>query len=491
MMGAFFYLLMIIPLLSAALTLALRKKHQIVSKLTKCFSFIYFVFALFLLFSGQYGGELVAGSWPAGIGIKLKLDIISNLMLAVTGVIYFAGSVYFIPGKNCESNHNFHFLYNTLFLGLSGAFLTFDLFNLFVWFEVTLLSSYVLVVLSHEKERLKAGLKYILLNFLSGLIFLISVGLIYQTTKTLDFNVLSTRLHIAYQNDPAMIRAIELALFGAFAIKSAFFPLFFWLPESYPKLSPGLSGVFAGLLTKLGLYAMIRVFGQIFPADHQIFMIVLILSTLTLLVGVWGAVVQNTLREILSYHVISQVGFIGVGVSFCLHPSLEIKKVAIMASLFYMLHHILVKTNLFFVAGIVRQKMGSESISNLSGLFRTYPFIAWLFIIPAASLIGIPPFSGFWAKLSLFQLAIKNHYLWVVLAMAIGSFFTLFSMIKIWDGVFWGKEIKPSYTPFKNDLKPMYACLLLGIFTILISINPAWIQQICLSLTKLAWPTKR
>jgi multicomponent Na+:H+ antiporter subunit D len=471
-----FYLILFIPLLASAGSLIFRDHLKIKTNLGLASGLTYLIFSYFLVTTPDLGHQIIAGGWIEGVGIKLRADLFSALMIFVVGAIYFAGLLYAIPGKNVEENRNFHFLYHSLFLGLTGAFLTQDLFNLFVWFEITLMSSYVLVVLKFEKERLKAGLKYIILNFLSGLIFLISVGLIYNVTKTLDFVVLKIRLAEVYTENPALVRSLALSLFGAFAIKSAFFPLFFWLPISYPRLSPGLSGVLAGLLTKLGLYAMMRVFGQVFPGDEKLFWIVLILSTLTLLVGVWGAVVQGHLRRILSYHIISQVGFIGVGVSFSLHPSEEVKQLAIASALFYIIHHIVVKTNLFFVSGLVLMKKGSEEIKNLGGLIKSAPFIALLFLVPAGSLIGIPPLSGFWAKFNLFKISITNDMVWLCLPMIIGSFFTLFSMIKIWSGTFWGLEHESNQMEnTEKAIRPYIACAFLSLITLFISLNPSWV----------------
>jgi len=486
MIGQYFYLFLVFPLAAAALCLLFRSKKELKTFISLGFSFLHFIVSLLILVSGEYGASIVAGDWPQGIGITLKFDLLSNLMMTVVSAIYFAGSLYFVKARTVEANQNFDFLFHTLFLGLSGAFLTHDLFNLFVWFEVTLMSSYVLVVSGQNLLRVKAGLKYIILNFISGMLFLLSVGLVYKFTKTLDFSELSIRLHSIYQTNPGVVRLLGLSLFGAFAIKSAFFPFFFWLPESYPKLSPGLSGVFAGLLTKLGLYAMIRIFGQVFPADQQLFNVFLILSVLSLLIGVWGAVVQTKIREILSYHVISQVGFIGIGVSFCMHPNIAIKKFAIAASIFYIIHHIIVKTNLFFIAGLIEMREKSEDLSTISGLFRAYPFLAVLFLIPAGSLIGVPPLSGFWAKLNLFKISIQARELWVVFAMIVGSFFTLFSMVKIWSAAFWGEVSEKQFdqTEKNKSMRPMLACIFLAVITLSLSVAPSWLQALVLEMAQ-------
>jgi multicomponent Na+:H+ antiporter subunit D len=482
MISEYFFISIFIPLLASALCLFLRGNKKAERTITVLLPFIYMIFALFLLVTFQLNQEIAAGGWPSGIGIKLKFDILSALMLAVIGIIYFAGALYGIRGKTVENHRNYLFLYHSLFLGLTGAFLTQDLFNLFVWFEITLMSSYVLVALGEDKERLRSALKYIILNFFSGLLFLTTVGLIYSATKTLDFAVLKVRLAELYITDPGHVRALAFSLFSAFAIKSAFFPLFFWLPESYPKLSPGLSGVLAGLLTKLGLYAMIRMFSQVFPADQIFFMTVLILSVVTMLIGVWGAVIQTHIRKILSYHIISQVGFIGIAVSFSVHPDPNISSFARGAALFYIIHHIIVKTNLFFVSGLISLKKGTEEIESLGGLFRKYPIIAIMFLIPAGSLIGVPPLSGFWAKLSLFKVSIEARYIWVVFAMMIASFFTLYSMLKIWSAVFWGTENENENESSPISKSSYMAVTLLCIVTLAISFMPSWLYQLSLQI---------
>ncbi|MFG1492719.1 complex I subunit 5 family protein [Halobacteriovorax sp. ZH4_bin.1] len=482
----FFIIFLILPLLSASFTLLFKDSDGLGLFFSNLFSLLYFIYAGICLFSYTDTSTFVAGDWESGIGISLSYDLFSGIMIFVIGAIYFTGALYAYPGVTVEKKSTYHFLYNTLFLGLTGAFLTRDLFNLFVWFEITLMSSYVLVVLDSSRKRLKSGLKYILLNFISGLIFLISIALIYKFTNTLDFKVLNERLSQLYTSDAGLVRSLALSLFGAFAIKSAFFPLFFWLPESYPKLSAGLSGVLAGLLTKLGLYAMIRVFGQVFPPDLQLFWTVLILAIVTLLVGVWFAVVQNKLREILSYHIISQVGFIGIGVSFCLHPDMALRKFGLTSALFYIFHHIIVKTNLFFVSGLVRNFAYTEKITKLGGLLKTSPTIALLFMIPAASLIGIPPFSGFWAKLGLFKIATESRLIWIIIPMIIGSFFTLYSMVKIWSGVFWGEyhEFIVSF-PKVAIVRSYISCILLCLFTLIISLNPLLIFKLAQEVGKI------
>lgn len=481
-----FIILLIIPIIGAAFSLLYKWSDKKRTVFTNLSALIYFIFSGYLLFSYQEASTFVTGGWESGIGISLSYDLFSGVMIFVIGAIYFTGALYAYPGITIEKNRVYHFLYNTLFLGLTGAFLTRDLFNLFVWFEITLMSSYVLVVLGSSTLKLKSGFKYIVLNFLSGLIFLISIAFIYKFTNTLDFKVLSERLAQIYATDPGVVRSLAISLFGAFAIKSAFFPLFFWLPEIYPKLSPGLSGVLAGLLTKLGLYAMIRIFGQVFPSDIQLFWTVLILSLTTLLVGVWFAVVQDKLRDILSYHIISQVGFIGVGVSFCLHPDATIKSFGVTCALFYIFHHIIVKTNLFFVSGLIRNFAFSERIEKLGGLFKKSPFLALLFMIPAASLIGIPPFSGFWAKLGLFKIAVESRLVWIVIPMIIGSFFTLYSMVKIWSGVFWGVNTEESVGFETLPITRSYiSCFILCLFTLVISINPLLIYRLAREVGKL------
>jgi multicomponent Na+:H+ antiporter subunit D len=314
-------------------------------------------------------------------------------------------------------------------MGVCGAFLTGDIFNLYVWFEVMLIASFVLLALGGEKGQMEGAMKYVTLNFMSSAVFLASVGILYGLCGTLNMADLARTL--GGVDRPRLVTALALLFFVAFGIKSAVFPLFFWLPASYHTPPVPVSAIFAGLLTKVGVYAMIRVFTLLFVQDpgytHKL---ILVVAGFTMVTGVLGAVAQSDFRRVLSFHIVSQIGYMIMGLGL-------FTPLALAGSVFYIMHHIIVKTNLFLVSGVAQRLYGTLELKDLGGIYRTHPGVSVLFLIPALSLAGMPPLSGFFAKLALVQagLAIEQYAI-VGVSLAV-SLLTLFSMTKIWAEAFW------------------------------------------------------
>jgi len=219
--------------------------------------------------------------------------------------------------------------------------------------------------------------------------------------------------------------------FIAFGIKAAVFPLFFWLPASYHTMPVAVSALFAGLLTKVGVYALIRVFTLVFRDDVEFIKeLMLVVACLTMAVGVLGAVAQMEMRRILSFHIVSQIGYMIIGLAL-------MTPLALAGTVFYLAHHIIVKTNLFLVSGAVARATGSFELKKSGGLYAAQPGLALLFLIPALSLAGIPPLSGFWGKYILVKAGLESgQVVLVVVALAV-SVFTMISMMKIWSEAFW------------------------------------------------------
>ncbi|MGA6924170.1 MAG: proton-conducting transporter membrane subunit, partial [Desulfosarcina sp.] len=313
--------------------------------------------------------------------------------------------------------------------GISGAFLTGDLFNLYVWFEVMLMASFALLVLGRTRVQLDGGVKYVVINLISTLLFLIGLGLVYAMTGTLNMAHLHIKLRAVA--DPGQVAAVSVLFLTAFGIKAGLFPLFFWLPASYHTPPVAVSAIFSGLLTKVGVYALIRTFTLLFPfAESGVRELVLVAAALTMIVGVLGAAAHNDMRRILSFHIISQVGYMVLGLGL-------LTPLALAGSVFYLLHHIVVKANLFLISGLARQWGGSFELSKLGGLYRSRGLVALLFFIPAFSLAGFPPLSGFWAKMILIRASLDSgHFLLAGIAAAVGLL-TVYSMTKIWDLAFW------------------------------------------------------
>lgn len=385
-----------------------------------------------LLYDVQHHGiqAVQVGNWPAPFGITLVADLFSAIMVVVTGLIGLSVAVYSLAGMDSRRVSFGYFpLLHFLLMGVCGAFITGDIFNLFVWFEVMLISSFVLLGLGGERAQLEGSIKYVTLNLMSSALFLASVGIVYGVAGTL--NMADLAAHSGVMKASGLMNAVAMLLLVAFGIKAAIFPLFFWLPASYHTPPAPVSAIFAGLLTKVGVYAIIRVFTLLFVHDVQTtHKLIVALAGLTMVTGVLGAAAQNHLRRILSFHIISQIGYMILGLGL-------FTPLALAGSVFYIVHHIIVKTSLFLVSGLVHRLRGTYELKDLGGLYACRPMLSVLFLIPALSLAGIPPLSGFWGKFILVRAGLEiDAYLIVAVSLLVGLL-TLFSMTKIWSEVFW------------------------------------------------------
>jgi multicomponent Na+:H+ antiporter subunit D len=376
---------------------------------------------------------LQVGNWPAPFGITLYADLFSAVMVVLAGLIGLAVAVYSLGSMDADRERfGYYAIFHILLMGVCGAFLTGDIFNLYVWFEVMLIASFVLMVLGGERAQLEGGIKYVTLNLMASALFLAAVGILYGVTGTLNMADLAHRL--GRMSAPGLTTALALMFLVAFGIKAAVFPLFFWLPASYHTPPVAVSALFSGLLTKVGVYALIRVFTRLFVQDvGYTHTLILVIAGLTMITGVLGAVAQTEVRRILSFHIISQIGYMVMGLGM-------LTPLALGGAIFYIIHHIIVKTNLFLISGMVLHLRGTHQLKNLGGLYRAYPGVSFLFLIPALSLAGLPPLSGFFAKLALVRAGLETGQ-FAIVAVALGvSLLTLFSMMKIWNEAFW----KPS-----------------------------------------------
>lgn len=425
-----------LPLLGAALALLLRRWRPLQRALALGVLIAVLAVCVTLLVEVEHDGVLAIqlGTWSAPFGITLAVDMFSALMLVISAATVLLVHVFAIGQEGTdETSPYFHPVYLVLSAGVSASFLTGDLFNLFVAIEVTLAASYVLITLGGHRAQVRTGMTYVVLNLLGSTMFLATIGLIYAATGTVNMADLVGK----FGTIPTGVRtALGLMLLVAFGVKAAVFPLFSWLPDSYPTAPAPVTAVFAGLLTKVGVYAIVRTQTFYFAGDRGASVLLMVIAGLTMSVGVLGAIAQNDMKRILSFHIISQIGYMIMGLAF-----FTIAGVA--GAIFYILHHIPVKTSLFLVAGIVEDSTGTASLRRLSGLVRTLPIAAGLFVLTSLSLAGLPPFSGFVAKLALVEagFGIKE---WTVVGVSLAvSLLTLFSMLKIWNGVFWGREEIP------------------------------------------------
>ncbi|SEP81902.1 Na+/H+ antiporter subunit D [Streptomyces radiopugnans] len=423
----------LLPVLAAGLSLAVWRSAAAQRLLgTGTLTAVLAVSAVLLVLADRRGPLVLAvGGWPAPAGISLVADRLSALLLVVALAVSLAVLVFAIGQGTAEGDlprTPFHPAYLLLVAGVALAFLTGDLFNLFVAFELMLASSYVLINLGAGEGRVRAGMTYTITSLLSSLLFLTAIGLIYAATGTVNLADLGDRVPALPEGIRSVLSLLLLIVFG---IKAAVVPLHFWLPDSYPTAPAPITAVLAALLTKVGLYAMVRTQTLLFPRSET-WTPLLVAAALTLLVGIVGAVAQQDVNRLLSFVLVSHIGFMLFGLSLYTVGGLT-------GTVLYAVHHIAAQAALFLIAGLV---VGWSGTAKLSRLARTAPapgLLAGLFALAALSLAGIPPLSGFVAKLALLQAGVEQGgaaVLALLAAALLTSLLTLYVMARVWRAAF-------------------------------------------------------
>ena len=470
----------VIPLLTACACLLLRGRTRWQRRIALVSAGLVLAAAVGLLAQVLAGGVLTlqVGNWPAPFGISLVADPLSGLLVVTAAVLFVIVAAYSVGDIDARRQRFGYFAFLHLLLaGVNGAFLTGDLFNLYVWFEVMLIASFVLLTLGPNRAQVEAGVKYVTLSLLSSALFLAGVGLTYGVARTLSLADLPEQLAQAGVEQPWLITAIGVLLLVSFSIKAAVVPLHFWLPASYHTPPSAVTAIFAALLTKVGVYAMLRVFGTVFPESPFIFTLLLVLGGVTMVVGVLGAVAQFHIRRILSVHIISQIGYMVLGIGFLLAPGVDVRRAAIAAVIFYVVHNMLVKTHLILVGGVVKAMRGDERLERLGGMLQQAPWLAALFLISALSLAGLPPSTGFWAKLGIVRAGFAaEQYFLTAVALGVGAL-TLVSMIKIWTYVFWKPAAEGAAVPERPLSRAelgwrLGPCVALGLLIVVLGLYP-------------------
>lgn len=376
-----------------------------------------------------------AGNWQAPFGITFVADAFGITMVLLTAIAGFAVSI-FSTGTMSEARLKFGFfpMLHFLLMGLQGAFLTGDIFNLYVWFEVIIISSFVLITMGGKKAQLEGAIKYVALNLLASVFFLIGIAFLYGLTGSL--NMADLAISVRNIENRGLVHVTASLFLVAFGIKSAVFPLYFWLPASYHTPPPAVAAIFGGLLTKVGVYAMVRTFTLIFVGDEFLGIVLSVMAALTILSGGLGALIHEHLGKIFGYLIICHIGFMMAGLGM-------MTEIAIAGTIFYLVHDIMVKTNIFMVSGLILKINGTQNIKELGGMYKSYPLMSLLMAIPMFSLVGIPPLSGFWAKLFFIQGGLEAKEYALVGFVILGSFLTLWVIAKVWAEVFWkpGKDL--------------------------------------------------
>ncbi|GAB2466487.1 Na+/H+ antiporter subunit D [Promicromonospora xylanilytica] len=470
----------LVPLFAAGLALALHRYERVQRVISVVALSVATAASAGLVVAAQDGPIVVdVGGWAAPVGVNLVADPLAAIMLLVSGIMLLCVLLYSMAQGIADRNERtapttrnakllrealkaqdpdadesgrrdvlpvaiFHPTYLILAAGVADAFLAGDLFNLFVGFEILLAASYVLLTLGGTSERIRAGSVYVVVALLSSIVFLLAVGLIYAATGTVNMAQLAERLPDV---DPGVRLGIQALLLLAFGIKAAIFPLSAWLPDSYPTAPAPVTAVFAGLLTKVGVYAILRTQTLLFPSNDKLEAVLLVLALATMLVGILGAVAQDDVKRLLSFTLVSHIGYMIFGVALATQASTA-------AAIFYVVHHITVQTALFLVVGLIERRSGTTSLDRLGGLARLAPGLAVLFFVPAMNLAGIPPLSGFLGKVGLLEAGVVDGsaLAWVLVAGSVlTSLLTLYAVIRAWNKAFWqastDKEPLPEQSP--------------------------------------------
>ncbi len=449
----------VVPLATAVLT-ALAASRPRLQRAVSAAGAVCFLLCGMWLVARTAGGDpvrTVFGDWPAPFGIEFVIDRLGAALILVTALMG-AATLLFQASDADPAPRSPYLLpmMHGLLAGVGASFATADLFNLYVWFELMLVTSVGLLAVGGAARQLDATLKYLVLSLVGTLLLLTGVALLYGATGHVNFEALRA----------ASITPVVTILVGlvalAFLVKAGAFPLFAWLPASYPTLPAPLLALFAGLLTKVGAYAVLRLLGDVFRgAPPVLYESLGWVAAATMLVGVAGAACQWDLRRILAFHIISQIGYILLAIALGTEAGDT-------AAIFYTLHHIVVKANLCLIAGMVWRMTGSYDLRRIGGLAAAKPALAAVFLVPALSLVGVPPLSGFWAKLLVLRGCLEaGRFTWLALALAV-SFATLYSMLKIWIEAFWKPHPQAHWAPPRDT-----------------HLAPAWVATVGLALITL------
>lgn len=379
--------------------------------------------------------SLNVSSWDAPFGITLVSDMFSALLVLTTSMIVFVCLIYSFKsiGEDREKYY-FYAVFNFLLVGVNGAFTTGDIFNLFVFFEVMLMSSYVLLVLGGTKIQLRESIKYLLVNVISSALFVIAVAYLYSVVGTLNMAHISARINeISVNGMPGILTVIAVLFLIVFGLKGAIFPLYFWMPGSYYAPPAPVLALFGALLTKVGVYSITRTYTLFFYHDMDTFGLLSILAILSIVFGVIGAIAYWDIKNIIIYNIIVAVGVILYGISV-------LNTASITGAVYYLIHDMLIKAALFLLVGVVISITGTSNLRNFSGLITRYPGLGWTFFIAALALAGIPPLSGFIGKLLIVQGGFEGESFTGAIITLMSSLLVLFSVMKIFINGFWGKD---------------------------------------------------
>ena len=430
----------VLPLLGAGLTLVVVRRPRFQALISVSSLAAVLVIALVLLVAADEGPIVLdVANWAAPVGISLVVDRLAALLLTISSIVTLVVLVYSIAEGAGDDKQIPVAVYHPTFLilcaGVFDAFLAGDLFNLYVAFEMLLVASFALITLGGTRDRVRAGTIYVIVSMISSIIFLAALAIIYAAAGTMNIADLSVKFQ---EIDPTTLELIHVLLLVAFGIKAAIFPLSAWLPDSYPTAPAPVTAVFAGLLTKVGVYAIIRTETILIPTG-RLDAVIAAIAIATMVIGILGAVAQEDLKRLLSFTLVSHIGYMLWGIALG-------NTLGLGAAIFYTAHHITVQTALFLVAGLMEVRGGTTSLTRLGSLLKAAPVISVLYFIPAMNLSGIPPMTGFIGKVGLLEASVEagTGWAWAMLAAGlVSSLLTLYAMTKAWNMAFWQEAPAP------------------------------------------------
>ncbi|WP_336076814.1 Na+/H+ antiporter subunit D [Paenibacillus sp. 203] len=460
----------LIPLCTAVILIFLKEKILLQRFISTVSAILNIMIALVLIYRVHSEGiqTLQMGGWVPPYGIVFVGDMFAALLVLTASVVSLGILLYSFRSIGAERERFYYYtFFHFLLVGVYGSFLTGDMFNLFVFFEVMLISSYALISLGGTKLQLRETSKYLLINIVSSTLFVAAVAYLYAAVGTLNMAHLSQRVAEAGQG--GVINVIAVLFLIVFALKAGLF-LFFWLPGSYSAPPSAIRALFGALLTKVGLYAIIRTFTLIFVNDPGLTHTwIAWLAAATMILGGLGAVAYNDIPRIFNYNVIISVGFVAFGLAAATPDALN-------GAVFYLLHDMLAKGLMFILGGIIITAAGTDQLKDMGGLIKRYPLIGWMFFILALALVGIPPLSGFAGKVLITRGGLDAGMLTLSLIGLGSSFLVLYSLIKVFKLAFWGNE--PEGDLPKIRLKSVNAVAAgLLVLVILMGIGADWVYS--------------
>ena len=431
-----------IPLLFAAITVLFRKRIAMQRLLTTLATLLVLVFSIFNIYMVNKHQILILemGNWASPFGITLTLDGLNSVLVTTSSVVFLATLLYSF--KTIDKIRELSFFYPGFLLimvGINGAFTTGDIFNLFVFYEILLMSSYLLLLVGINKEQLKSSISYVLMNVFAGSLFVISIGYLYTIVGSLNMAYIS-------QTISSMVDRRGLYLVGAvmifvFCMKGALFPLFTWMNRSYAAPPIAISIIFGALLTKVGLYSIIRTYGLFYYESDFIKSYILILGAVSIIAGCIGAIYQKDLKQIVIFNIV-----ISLGVMVC--GTATLNTFGVKGALLYAVNDILLKAALFIVVGLIIYVSGVKYLQKC-GLINKYSLLGWTYFIIVLSLAGVPPFSGFYGKALIIKGLVTNNNTFIAILVALSGLVVFYSLIRIFLNVFYD-NINKSLT-----LKPL------------------------------------